>query len=63
MHGRQVIGDTNPEPQTYFHRQSPIGQVFEVLGADAASVGVIGLGTGTLAAYAQTWRAVDVLRD
>ena len=53
IHGRQVIGDTNPEPQTYFHRKSPIGNVFETLGADATSVGVIGLGTGTLAAYAQ----------
>jgi hypothetical protein len=52
-HGRQVIGDTNPEPLTYFHRNSPIGQIFETLGADAKSVGVIGLGTGTLAAYAQ----------
>ena len=53
IHGRQVIGDTNPEPQTYFHRKSPIGQIFETLAADARSVGVIGLGTGTLAAYAR----------
>jgi hypothetical protein len=52
-HGRQVIGDTNPEPLTYFHRHSPVGQMFEVLGRQASSVGVIGLGTGTLAAYAQ----------
>jgi hypothetical protein len=53
-HGRQIIGEPNPEPLTYFHRQSPIGQVFETLGGDAKSVGVIGLGTGTLAAYAQS---------
>jgi hypothetical protein len=52
-HGRQVIGDTNPEPLTYFHRRSPVGQIFEVLGPTAKTVGVIGLGTGTLAAYAQ----------
>jgi hypothetical protein len=52
-HGTQVIGDTNPEPLTYFHRQSPVGQVFELRGAEARSVGVIGLGAGTLAAYAQ----------
>jgi len=52
-HGRQVIGDRNPEPLTYFHRQSPIGQAFKQLGADARSVGVIGLGAGTLAAYVQ----------
>jgi spermidine synthase len=53
-HGRQVIGDANPEPLTYFHRQSPIGQLFKQLGAEVRSVGVIGLGTGTLAAYAQS---------
>jgi len=52
-HGRQIVGEPNPEPLTYFHRKSPIGQMFETLGADAKSVGVIGLGTGTLAAYAQ----------
>jgi hypothetical protein len=52
-HGRQVIGDTNPEPLTYFHRKSPIGQMFETLGTNASSVGVIGLGTGALAAYAR----------
>jgi hypothetical protein len=52
-HGTQVIGDTNPEPLTYFHRRSPVGQVFELRGAEARSVGVIGLGAGTLAAYAQ----------
>jgi hypothetical protein len=53
MHGRQVIGEKNPEPLSYFHRQSPIGQVLATLGTDAESVGVIGLGTGTLAAYVQ----------
>jgi spermidine synthase len=53
IHGRQAIGDANPEPLTYFHRNSPIGQIFATLGAEAGSVGVIGLGTGTLAAYAQ----------
>lgn len=52
-HGRQVIGATNPEPLTYFHRQSPVGQVFAERGARAQSVGVIGLGVGTLAAYAR----------
>jgi hypothetical protein len=52
-HGAQVAGDTNPEPLTYYHRKSPIGQVFETLGPGARSVGVIGLGAGTLAAYVQ----------
>ncbi|HVQ14328.1 MAG TPA: fused MFS/spermidine synthase, partial [Vicinamibacterales bacterium] len=52
-HGAQVVGDTNPEPLTYYHRKSPIGQVFGTLGSAARSVGVIGLGAGTLAAYVQ----------
>jgi spermidine synthase len=38
---------------SYFSRKSPIGQVFEMRGAEARSVGVIGLGIGTLAAYVQ----------
>jgi hypothetical protein len=52
-HGRQIAGDANPEPLTYFHRNSPIGQIFAERGSAAQSVGVIGLGAGTLAAYAQ----------
>ena len=52
-HGAQVIGEVNPEPLTYYHRQSPIGQLFAALGPAARSVGVIGLGAGTLAAYVQ----------
>jgi hypothetical protein len=62
-HGRQVIGDRNPEPLTYFNPTSPIGQVFKTFGAKAGSVGVIGLGTGTLAAYAQpgsTWTFYEI---
>jgi len=53
IHGRQVVGQSAPEPLTYYHRQSPIGQLFAVRGGTAHSVGVIGLGAGTLAAYAQ----------
>jgi hypothetical protein len=52
-HGAQVIGEVNPEPLTYYDRQSPIGQLFAALGPAARSVGVIGLGAGTLAAYVQ----------
>jgi hypothetical protein len=52
-HGRQVIGQTDPEPLTYYSRPSPIGQVFAARGSRARSVGVIGLGAGTLAAYVQ----------
>jgi spermidine synthase len=53
VHGSQVMDDRNPEPLAYYHRQSPIGQVFAAFGTTAHSVGVIGLGAGTLAAYVQ----------
>jgi spermidine synthase len=52
-HGAQVMGDSTPEPLTYYHRESPIGQVFVTFGSTARSVGVVGLGAGTLAAYVQ----------
>jgi hypothetical protein len=52
-HGSQILGDSNPEPLTYYHRQSPVGQVLAARGSAAQSVGVIGLGAGTLAAYVQ----------
>jgi spermidine synthase len=57
-HGRQIVGQADPEPLTYYYRGSPIGQVFAARGDDTGSVGVIGLGAGTLAAYAKpgaTW--------
>jgi hypothetical protein len=42
-------------PQTYFHRTGPIGQVFAAHGAKFAGrpIGLIGLGSGTLASYGQ----------
>jgi hypothetical protein len=43
------------EPQTYFHYTSPIGQVFAAYQDRLAGrhVGLIGLGSGTLASYGQ----------
>ena len=51
-HGGQAIGASTPEPLTYFHRQSPIGRVFATPAERPLSVGVVGLGVGSLAAYA-----------
>jgi spermidine synthase len=64
LHGRQVRGDRNPEAKTYYHPRSPIG---EVLAAGSSrpdlAVGVVGLGVGSLAAYArpeQTWTFYEI---
>lgn len=56
LHGSQLWdGREAPEPLTYFHRTGPIGDVFAAAQAADPSmrVGVIGLGAGSLAAYAR----------
>jgi tetratricopeptide (TPR) repeat protein len=55
-HGQQsLFAGQRREPQGYYHRTGPLGQVFEVLHArrPVSEVGVLGLGAGTIAAYAQ----------
>lgn len=56
LHGSQKANpiDAQPEPLTYYHRRSPIADVFAAATEHAiSSVGVVGLGVGSLAAYAQ----------
>lgn len=57
-HGMQCIEpiQRRRDPLTYFHKQGAIGQLFEAVEKKAAGkpvhMGVLGVGTGTLAAYA-----------
>ncbi len=56
VHGRQFLDPTRRgEPLTYYHRQGPLGQVFEALRARQRErglrMGLIGLGVGSIAAY------------
>jgi spermidine synthase len=56
LHGRQSVDPARRgEPLSYYHRQGPIGQIFAELDGRRGGrrVAVIGLGTGTLAAYAR----------
>jgi hypothetical protein len=56
VHGQQSLDPhRRQEPLTYYYRTGPIGQVFEVFGQRSSrpTVAVVGLGTGSLAAYAQ----------
>lgn len=56
FHGRQFRdASRRAEPLTYYHRQGPLGGVFEALRARTTTprIGVIGLGIGSMAAYAQ----------
>ncbi|MBI4679572.1 MAG: fused MFS/spermidine synthase [Elusimicrobia bacterium] len=52
LHGMQYRDPAlSSEPLAYYHRLGPIGDVFRLFGAGLHSVGVIGLGTGNIAAY------------
>ncbi len=55
LHGKQIhYPNGQLEPLTYFHPSGPIGQVFSSLASHRLQrVGVLGLGIGTLVAYAQ----------
>ncbi|HEX7334103.1 MAG TPA: fused MFS/spermidine synthase [Pyrinomonadaceae bacterium] len=66
VHGRQSIDpNLQLEPLSYFHRDGPLGQIFEAFYAKPASrnVAVIGLGTGSMACYAlsdQDWTFYEI---
>ncbi|HET8533879.1 MAG TPA: fused MFS/spermidine synthase [Methylomirabilota bacterium] len=56
LHGRQSLERARrAEPLSYYQRKGPVGQLFAELDHRAGSVhmAVVGLGTGTLAAYAR----------
>jgi hypothetical protein len=56
LHGRQSLEPSRrAEPLSYYQRKGPIGQLFDELDRrpGAVRMAVIGLGTGTLAAYAR----------
>jgi len=55
LHGQQRADEPDrPRPMTYYHTRGPVGALFHTLPADRLQrVGVIGLGTGAVAYYAQ----------
>jgi hypothetical protein len=53
VHGRQQAGDGSPEPLTYYYPGSPIADVLRGFDRAGRSIGVVGLGVGSLAAYAR----------
>jgi hypothetical protein len=62
MHGQQCYDPDGPDdtldPWTYYHRTGPVGEAFDALETREefhrhGHIGVVGLGTGSVAAYAQ----------
>jgi SAM-dependent methyltransferase len=63
MHGAQSLqAELAAEPMTYYLREAGIGRALAMMGSDAR-IGVVGLGTGTLACHAkagQHWTAWEI---
>jgi hypothetical protein len=69
IHGKTIHGRQNPnqprEPLAYFHRSGPVGRIFEVFNSlnPEGRIGVVGLGAGSMAAYAQPkqeWKFYEI---
>ena len=64
MHGAQRVEASGwREPLTYFHRDGPLGQLFNALGTRPRAIGVVGLGVGTVACYrrpGQRWTFYEI---
>ena len=66
MHGMQsTLPEKRRKPLAYYYPTGPMGQVFRGFYRERSrkSVGLIGLGAGALAGYANRGQAVHVLRD
>lgn len=64
VHGRQYISEPGdrPQPLSYYHRTSPMGQTLENAAPDSR-IGVVGLGIGALACYKkpnQEWHFYEI---
>jgi spermidine synthase len=63
LHGRQSLDPgRRGEPLTYYHRKGPVGAVFAELDRRDRSrrIALIGLGTGSIAAYARPGEAMTI---
>ncbi len=66
LHGVQLKGDKTTQPTTYYVPGSGVGQAMRIapfLYGRNARIGVVGLGTGTLACYArpgERWRFFEI---
>ncbi|MCM2303703.1 MAG: fused MFS/spermidine synthase [Elusimicrobia bacterium] len=59
-HGLQFLDPARQdEPLSYYGFSSPLGEAWEALGGGWRSVGVVGLGAGSIAAYGRRGMAMD----
>ena len=60
LHGAQYLEkDKRDIPLLYFHRETPIGEMMRSNEFDFKNIGIVGLGAGTLSAYARPGQNID----
>jgi tetratricopeptide (TPR) repeat protein len=60
MHGAQyTIKEREAEPLMYYHRSTPMGMLLMSPSFDFKHIGMIGLGTGAVAAYGKPGQTID----
>ncbi len=60
VHGGQYLSkQRETEPTAYYHSLTPLGKIMTCGLFNLNRIGVIGLGTGGIAAYGQSWRVID----
>ena len=62
MHGLQRLDpERSTDPLSYYHRQGPIGDLFTIVNSSRQlpHVAIVGLGTGSIASYAQAGQRFD----
>jgi hypothetical protein len=57
--GQYLLPEKQMQPLTYFHQKTPVGRLMESKLYDFHTVGIIGLGVGTLAAYGKEGQEMD----
>jgi len=61
LHGVQWLDeDRRGTPLSYYHPQGPAGDVFRELGPKANTIGLVGLGAGSIAAYTRPGQRLDI---
>jgi spermidine synthase len=57
--GQYLLAEKQMQPLMYYHRKTPVGKLMESKLYDFHTVGIIGLGVGTLAAYGKEGQKMD----
>ncbi|MCA0424337.1 MAG: fused MFS/spermidine synthase [Proteobacteria bacterium] len=65
IHGAQRVGETGkPVPLTYYHEESPISEAIDAArakrGGSALRIGIVGLGTGSIACLAEPMDQITI---